>query len=102
MTYAQAMIKKQTGKNVLILLSDGYPDGISGYLNTEKYLRYIIEDLKKNDRVDSFGIMIGGGNFNSFAQIFGKNFASFSNIDSANDELIKIFKQFIDEYLRCF
>lgn len=102
MTYAQSLIKKQTGKNVLMLLSDGYADGISGYLNTEKYLKYIVDDLKQNNNVDSFALMIGGGNFESFAQIFGKNFAEFSNIDSANDELIKIFKQFIDEYLRCF
>jgi len=101
MTYASDLIKNQTGKNVLILLSDGYPDGIGTYISTEKYIKYLIDDLKSK-RVESFGIMIGGGNFRSFSEIFGKNFAEFSNIETANEELIKIFKSFIEEYLRNF
>ncbi len=102
LTYASDLIKKQTGKNVLIFMSDGSPNGIGSYFNTEKYMKYVLDDLKKYKRIDSFGILIGGYSFSKFSQIFGKNFSEFSNIENANDELTKIFKMFVDEYLRNF
>ena len=102
LTYASDLIKKQNGKNVLIFMSDGSPNGIGSYFNTEKYMEYVISDLKKYKRIDSFGILIGGYGFQNFSKIFGKNFSSFSNLENANDELTKIFKMFVDEYLRSF
>lgn len=102
LTYASDLIKKQNGKNILIFMSDGSPNGIGGSYNTEKYMQYVIEDLRKYKRIDSFGILIGGYGFQNFSKIFGKNFSSFSNLQNANDELIKIFKTFVDEYLRSF
>ncbi len=101
-TYASDLIKKQNGKNVLIFMSDGSPNGIGNYFNTESYMKYVLEDLKKYKQIDSFGILIGGYGFSNFSKIFGKNFSSFSDLDSANDELTKIFKMFVDEYLRSF
>lgn len=101
LTYASDLIKKQNGKNVLIFMSDGSPNGI-GAFDTEKYMKYVLDDLKKYKRIDSFGILIGGYGFQNFSKIFGKNFSSFDNLDSANDELTKIFKTFVDEYLRSF
>jgi hypothetical protein len=102
LTYASDLIKKQNGKNVLIFMSDGSPNGIGSYFNPEKYMKYVLDDLKKYKRIDSFGILIGGYGFKNFSQIFGKNFSEFTDLDSANDELTKIFKTFVDEYLRSF
>lgn len=101
LTYASDLIKKQNGKNVLIFMSDGSPNGI-GSFDTELYMKYVLEDLKKYKRIDSFGILLGGYGFQNFSKIFGKNFSSFDNLESANDELTKIFKTFVDEYLRSF
>ena len=101
LTYASDLIKKQNGKNVLIFMSDGSPNGI-GSFDTELYMKYVLEDLKKYKRIDSFGILLGGYGFQNFSKIFSKNFSSFDNLESANEELTKIFKMFVDEYLRSF
>jgi len=102
LTYASDLIKKQNGKNVLIFMSDGSPNGIGSYFNTELYMKYVIEDLRKYKRIDSFGILIGSYGFQNFSKIFGKNFSNFDNIENANDELTKIFNLFVQEYLRSF
>lgn len=102
LTYASDLIKKQTGKNVLIFMSDGSPNGIGSNFDSEKYMKYVLDDLKKYKRIDSFGILIGGYGFKNFAKIFGKNFSEFSDLETASDELTKIFKMFVDEYLRSF
>lgn len=104
LTYASDLIKKQNGKNVLIFMSDGSPNGIgSGKISTEKYIKFVIDDLKKSKRIDSFGILVGGGYaFRKFSQIFGSDFSQFENLESAESELIKIFNTFVDDYLRSF
>ncbi len=100
-TYAGSMIRKQSGKNVLIFVSDGQPDPIGKYFSTGKYIQYVLNDLKKEKQIDSFGILIGSySNFYEFSKIFGSNFAQFDDITEANDQLLKIFKAFVEEYLR--
>ncbi|NIS94625.1 MAG: VWA domain-containing protein [Nitrosopumilaceae archaeon] len=101
LTFASDLIKKQSGKSVLIFVSDGSPDGIGQYFSTDKYISYLLDDLKKEKQIESFGILIGSySNFYSFSKIFGSNFAQFSNISGANKQLLDIFRTFIEQYLR--
>ena len=79
-------------------MTDGPPNSTSFQGDPNIYLQYLINSLTKINKTLCFGISIGD-NLDSFAKMFGKNYADFSDMEIAKKHLLKIFKNTVEDFL---
>ena len=99
MTVIKNKIMHEKNNAMLILITDGSPNSYmfrDGDIND--YLKYLVDELKKKKGVKSFGVSVGI-DIDGFSKVFGKNYADFSDMQTAKKHLVRIFKDSITDFL---
>jgi hypothetical protein len=105
-------LKKISGNKLLIVFTDGQPNGLIekqqgdriigvNYEDTIDFNRYLIKDMEKK-KIVSFGVMLGSSNSQTkelMNKVFDKNYSVCENMQEARTNLTKVFQNTITHFL---